>query len=282
MPNVGKLKEELDDLMTLKFISSAFTEASMVKLQKIRVQFEQNQEFYADMSQVYHIVRVSGEEELKKKKEKQKETPKQKVLSVALTSNQRFYGSINVNIMRTFIADVRNADTDITVIGTTGRDFMRSQGFPRKFKRIVFTKEEPTKEEVRNFLEETRSYDIVYVYYPQFKSLVRQEPAKIDITQKAAPDRTVREEERHILFEPEYSKILEFFDRQVRSLLFLRVLLEADLARTAARMISMSSAEERSGEMIKEKRGEIRKLQTSIVNRQLLETFAGIAQWKNK
>jgi len=73
--------------------------------------------------------------------------------------------------------------------------------------------------------------------------------------------------------------MVEFFERQVRSLLFLRVLLETDLSRTAARLISMSSAEERANEMMKEKKSQLRKVMTSFINRRLLETFAGMSKW---
>ena len=80
-------------------------------------------------------------------------------------------------------------------------------------------------------------------------------------------------EEINILFEPEYSEILGFFQTQVRSLLFLRVMLETDLARTAARLITMSGAEERASDVIKQKRSQLRKMQASIINTKLLETF---------
>jgi F0F1-type ATP synthase gamma subunit len=50
-------------------------------------------------------------------------------------------------------------------------------------------------------------------------------------------------------------------------------LLETDLARTAARLITMSGAEERARDIIKQKRSQLRKMQASIINIKLLETF---------
>jgi F0F1-type ATP synthase gamma subunit len=125
------------------------------------------------------------------------------------------------------------------------------------------------------------AYDRVIVYFPKFESLVRQDVGVTDITQTLDTGKTVPEDELSILFEPDLSMILEFFRMQVRSLLFLRVLLEADLARTAARLITMSGAEERSTEMMKIKRRELRKLQTSIVNAKLLETFSAMKGLQN-
>ena len=82
-----------------------------------------------------------------------------------------------------------------------------------------------------------------------------------------------------MLFEPELPKILEFFNRQVRRLLFIRIMLETDLSLTAARLLSMSAAEERSSDLIKEKQSEIRKTLSSFINAKLLETFSSIRSW---
>ena len=46
MATIVDLKEELNEITTLKFISSALTEASSAKLKKIRVLFEKNHEFW--------------------------------------------------------------------------------------------------------------------------------------------------------------------------------------------------------------------------------------------
>jgi hypothetical protein len=42
----------------------------------------------------------------------------------------------------------------------------------------------------------------------------------------------------------------------------------------------MSGAEERSTALIKQKQSELRKIQASIANIKLLETFAGMGKWK--
>jgi F0F1-type ATP synthase gamma subunit len=87
-------------------------------------------------------------------------------------------------------------------------------------------------------------------------------------------------EETYILFEPEVDKILAFFEKQIRTILFSRVILEADLARTAARMVTMNDASERCQDMMKQKHTEYLKVMRSFINRQLLDTFAGRSLWK--
>jgi len=282
MPTIADLRLELDDATTLKLISSAFTEAAASRVQKIKKQFETNRQFYDEISHVYHLVRLSGKTKAAKSADGKEITGGKpaRTLSIAVTSNQRFYGNLNVNIMHGFLDAVSHAQGDILVIGTTGYDYMRSTGYAKPYEHMIFLHDDPTTEETRAFLDKIMQYETVMVYYPKFMSLVTQTVGIVDITQAVAPKDAAPEDEVNILFEPEYGKILEFFQRQVRSLLFLHVMLEADLSRTAARLMTMSGAEERSTELIKQKRSELRKIQASIANAKLLETFSGIGKWK--
>ncbi len=283
MPTIADLKIELEDATTLRLISSAFTEASAARIQKIKKAFETNRQFYDEISHVYHLVRVSG---MKKtaagKGDAGERAAPGKTILVAVTSNQRFYGNLNVNIMHGFVEDVQKGGGDVMVIGTTGCEYMRSINYVQPYKTVTFAHDNPTPEETRAFIDAVEPYDSVMVYYPKFVSLVTQTVGVIDLTQAVSATDAPTEEEIHILFEPEYSMILQFFARQVRNLLFAHVMLEADLSRTAARLLTMSAAEERSIELIKQKRSQLRKIQMSIANAKLLETFAGIQQWKKQ
>jgi len=291
MPTIAEIKLELDDAQTLRMISSAFMEAAAARVQKIKTEFEKNSQFYDEISKLYHLVQAAKAKHPKEEREwggmlfrrpvpahrgKTEVQKEEKMVMVAVTSNQRFYGNLNVNIMQQFVTDAVSKKTDVMIIGVTGRDFMKSADFTRSYEEFVFEKDNPTSEETRKFLERVAPYDEVILYFPKFVSLVTQKVGTLDITQASSGGEKVPENEMNILFEPELSRILEFFKLQVRSLLFLRVMLEADLSRTAARLITMSAAEERSGEMIKVKKSQLRKLQSSITNAKLLETFSAI------
>ncbi|OGG11422.1 hypothetical protein A2Z00_05560 [Candidatus Gottesmanbacteria bacterium RBG_13_45_10] len=279
MPTVSDLKVQLEDAITLSLISSAFTEASASGLQKIKGKFETNRQFYDEISHVYHLVRVSAD---RLRLDEKKKPIEPKMLSVAMTSNQRFYGNLNINIMHGFLEETAKVKTDIMVVGLTGIEYMRSQTYPHPYEKMQFEKDNPNIDEVRVFLEKTTPYDQVLVYFPKFVSLINQIVGVIDITQAINPKDQPLEEEIHILFEPEYDKILEFFRQQVRHLLIMHVLLEASLSRTSARLLTMSAAEERSAALIKQTKMQLRKIQLSISNARLLETFAGMGKWKNK
>lgn len=182
--------------------------------------------------------------------------------------------------MRTFVDETAKIKSDLLIVGTTGIDFMKSARTGKPYKTITFSRDNPNLEEIHSFLDNITRYDKVFVYYPKFVTLLSQTVGITDVTQTSEAGAKENQEEINVIFEPEIDKMVEFFERQIRSLLFFRVILETDLSRTAARLISMSAAEERSDELIKEKKSEVRKATTSFINRQLLETFAGMSQWK--
>lgn len=279
MATIVDLKEELNELTTLKLISSALTEASSAKLKKIRGLFEKNQEFFEEIRHVYHLVRVNAIRQ--GIKDSTPTAQSERSLAVAITANQHFYGNQNQMIMKSFTTDLVSGHYDVLVIGTTGFEYMNSQGRGISYEKMTFAQENPTEEETKKFLDYINPYGKVVIYYPKFVTLLQQTVGIIDITESPKDIAAKASEEEHVLFEPELDKINAFFQRSVRTLLFLRVMLETDLSRTASRLIAMSAAEERSEEMVHEKRSQIRKLQTSFINAQLLETFAGMEKWKN-
>lgn len=275
MATVAQLKDELEDVLTLKLVSSAFTEASAAHVQKIKKKFEENSRFYMEISSLYHLVQANSTN-IQGKSRVKKASANKRLLRIAMSSNQRFYGNINQNIMKKFQSGIANGEGDLMVIGITGRDYMRSVCPDVKFESVVFGKELPSSDEVKSFLDRTAAYTQILIYYPKFVSLVTQRVDIMDITQVAQAEKSWLDVNINVLFEPDLSQILEFFKKQVKSLLFLRVVMETDLSRTAARLISMSNAEERSNENIKIKKMQLRKLQASIINAKLLETFTAI------
>ena len=269
--------------MTFKHISAAFTEAAAVKLKNIRDAFNRNARYYEEINDIYHLVEMNAKrmqmEQIKSQIER-----KSTRLYIAFTSNQRFFGSINTEIMNIFIRDSDNPSIEKMIIGATGKAYLRSVGQEFSYKEMDFKKDLPAEDEIVQFLKMTENYDQVRVFYPKFISFLKQEVGITDITQKIAlQDRkkTEKTEEIHLLFEPELDKMIKFFNTQVRWLLFQRIILESDMARTAARLLTMSQAEERTDFEIKKKKADLRKVVRSFTNAQLLDTFSGIKRWKH-
>ena len=66
----------------------------------------------------------------------------------------------------------------------------------------------------------------------------------------------------------------------MRRFLFQRVFFEAELARTAARLIAMSAAERTVSLRMKAVRLALRKVVAAVETMRTLETFTGIVEWR--
>lgn len=283
MSKITDIKEQINDLTTFKHISTAFLEAAAVKLRNIRKAFERNDRFYESMIYIYHLVEINaGKEKVANKKSAPAGI---RQLTVAMTSNQRFFGTVNNEIMAKVLAFSIQRHTELMIIGTTGESYLRALNYNKPYQSITFLQDIPNQKESEVFLTTISPFDSVTIFYPKFISFLKQEAGSIEITSKIpsldAAHKDQLKDEINLIFEPELSKMVRFFESEVRMILFKRVLLETDLARTAARLLSMSQAEERSDYEIRLKKLELRKVSRSFTNAQLLETFSGIKKWKH-
>ncbi len=274
----GEKTRDLEGLETVRFVASALFDVSAEKIGRLRDAFEKNGIFYNDISALYESVKRTA---IARGDMPATKTGTPKKMFVAFTSNVRFYGSVNTDVMRTFLEALPASGVDAIVIGRTGQAFMENEGGHRPMKYLSFEADEPTKAELQGFLDQVASYDEVHVFYPSFVNVFAQKVGSIDITHSAAPaGAAAPETEVDYIFEPELPQIIRFFETRVRYLLFQRTALESELARTAARLFAMNRAQDRADEEIKSVRIAIRKDEETFNDLRLLESFSGISRWK--
>jgi ATP synthase F1 gamma subunit len=278
MPTVKQLQSDIKGIDTIKSLSGAILEISALRIHKIKRDFEHNQEFFDEVRELYGIVKQSATYNQSHLPEKERSKSGNDTVAVAITSNGGFYGLLNIRVTDSFIDYIGKKEVDCIVIGSIGKRYMERSEHYDKCKFLTFKKDYPTTGETQVFLNNIAKYKHVYLFYPKFVSIFEQESGVIDITH--APEHTTKEEKRvkHI-FEPELPKIVQFFETQVRHLLFMRIMLEAELARLSARLVKMSTTEERAENMILEKSHQLKKEIAILNDVKLLESFSGIKQW---
>ncbi len=84
------------------------------------------------------------------------------------------------------------------------------------------------------------------------------------------------------IFEPELVELALFFETEVRRYLFARVFFEAELARTAARLFAMSTAERTIARERRAVRLALRRIAASAETMRTLEIFAGVREWRRE
>lgn len=278
--SLGAQQRELEDLETIGFVAASLFDVSAEKISRLRAAFEKNKVFYDDIANLYQSIKQTAFErgELPKRPATVVQTA-----TVAFTSNIRFYGAVNAEVMGAFVEHMRSdTSSDYIVIGRTGKTLMENvpdlQDRPSYY---AFKEDEPTGEERRQFLQSVAPYSQVQIFYPSFRNVFSQKVVMQDITYTPhAAEASEKTLSFDYIFEPELSKILDFFETKVRYLLFKRVMLESELARTASRLLSMNQAQERSEKEIIRQHRLIRRYTANFNDLRLLESFSAISKWK--
>lgn len=276
---IGRRQQELEDLEAIGLVTTALFEVSAEKIDRLRAAFEKNSQFYTEITKLYQIVKKTA---LIRGELPKKTTESVHNIYVAFTTNSRFYGSVNTEVMRTFLKHAQDNQSDYLIIGRTGGFFMKN--FPDRLKHssyIIFKEDEPNDEEMSIFLDVITYYDHVYVFYSSFVNVFTQKVTIRDIAY--TPPQDISEnitKSMDYIFEPELPKILAFFETRVRHLLFKRTILEAELARTAARLIAMNQAQDRADAATSAARLRIKREVATFNDARLLESFSAIAKWK--
>lgn len=286
MSIIAQQRRELEHVEAAKYITRALRDISANKMRGMRETFARNHAFYNDIRELYALVRsraAKARAEAGAETEDAAEAGIQRMqsLSVAVTSNKRFYGGLNTKVMDAFTEQLDRRKGRHIVIGKTGRQYLAGTRYERRAEYLSFEVDNPNENELARFLNIIRSHDRILVFYPRFVNVFRQDAAVIDIAQ-APEEKEVADTEIEYIFEPELAEMLLFFETQIQHLLFSRVMLEAELARTAARLMKMDSAEREADAEMKRRRRIMLKEMAALGNMRLLETFSGFQQWKKK
>lgn len=272
MSAINELKEILEQTVTAEFVTTMLRDISATKLQAIRGEFEANQKYFAELHDIMALVQAYAKEV----RVRIADEDRNRRVYVAVTSNKRFYGNLNHEIIRSlYAALLSNPEAACVIVGQTGEQIGRLQRFPTKPEFVSFAKDEPTEAELYALIEKLETYDEVLVVHPTFINSFQQHAKTTDITHLPKRDSRRAVKAINYLLEPDIPKIISFFKTQIRLTLFMRVLLETQVAFTGARLMKMQRAREKAGEQVKQQRYRIHKEESTVKNMRLLETFTG-------
>lgn len=272
---IHELDQLIEEAGSLKQIAQAYSEIASQKIKRIRSQVEVNRLFFKDMSKVYALVKVLA------KAKKITVPKKKKVLSIILTSNYRFYGTINSALIDYFIQNTQRletegAETDRILLGKAAIEYFKKANFFKNYHEILLKTDQPDLLELTSLVNIIKDYNQVLIFYSRLKSLLVQEPTFTDITATTEKISLDKKQSSHFIFEPELSKILAFFDSQILTLLVEETFLESEVSRTASRFISMDQAETASLKVLKDYERLRSYAQRGLQSNQLLESIAAI------
>ena len=274
MPTLRALNADIENTQSIKLITQALGDIATLQIKATRKSVQQNIIYFQEITQLYRVVKGIA---LKHKLETAANQSKNgKTLLVLLTSNYHFYGGLDAELVSFYVQNLTKfPSADSIVIGSSGISLLEVMNELHNSKTLQFKKDEPSLEELSALSKLVSPYSKVLVFHSKFETLLNQKPTISDISEGNDNDANTDNKMNYIL-EPEISKMVGFFQGQIFILLFQAIFLDAQIARTSARMVAMNQAEDNADKMIKQERKELLHLRKGLINRRILETFAGM------
>jgi len=272
MSAINELREGLAHTETAQFVTTMLRDISATRLQSIRAAYEANERYYLELHALMQLLHTYAAE-----KGIALPGAEKQLVYVALTSNRRFYGTLNDDVINQLL-EVTEADSSAhcVVLGQTGKQILERKSIANTVTYMQFKKDEPTPEEIQSVVSNLIPYAEVVVIHPTYINAFEQKAKISDVTHVPHPKKGETETKTlEYLIEPDIPGMLAFFKTQIRFVLFDRIVLETRLALTGARLMKMQRARERTEEMLVDERRVIHKEISTMQSMRLLETFTG-------
>lgn len=269
---IKEIDQALEEGYSLKSIAQAYSEIANLKIKRIRSEVERNRMFFEEISYVYGLIKTLAN------KKKLAVAKSKKTISLILTSNYRFYGSINSALIDFYLTTTAKFATDRLLINKAAIEYFRAHPSPQQqgFSQMVLKDDVPDASELKELVNIIKDYYQVLIFFPKLKSLLLQQPDILDLSTTKQEGVSKSQIDFKFIFEPDLAKILAFFDSQIITLLLEEAFLEAELSRTASRFISMDQAETEANKFIKEYSAYKAYGERSLENNTILENYAAM------
>jgi ATP synthase F1 gamma subunit len=272
MPSIRQLNQDLAVTQSLLLITESLGEVAAIKFKSTHSRIEHNTAYFQEVAQVYQAIEMIAAHQRLKRKNKTAEPNHDRTVSILVTSNYQFYGDLDNQLTHYFVVNTSKYPTDRIVIGKTGQEVLEVMKYAQKYDRALFHSDAPKQTELAELVSKIRSYGKVLVYHSKFVTVLDQDVSISQLGAETGKAKNVASNIDYIL-EPELGKMLDFFENQIMASRLDALFLQAQLARTAARMIGMDQAQMNAEKQISKGKGTISKEKKKIQNRRILETY---------
>lgn len=286
------IEAEIGSLAGLGGIVSTYKEIAAGRITRTRTSVLKGHKFLNEINEIYQQVKSSYKNEVAAlMKQKKVKDPRKlsfvkrnnKTIYILVSANTGLYGDL---VRRTFEAfeDVaskaKQEGNDVAVIGRLGFFMMVEAGLPTPAKYFDLADQTIEEEKLREIALFLIEYEKVIVYYEEFKSIVKQDPAISDISgnplaQQPQDTRVVK-----YLFEPSLEKVLEFFEKEIFSAIFEQTIKDSQLAKFGARLVTLDNASENIRKRLNYAIFEATRQRHREKNKKQNQTFASMSLWK--
>lgn len=271
------IKDELEQIRTVEDLTGVFESVASIKIARIRNRVIASKDYFAELWQTYHGLRMDPKEQLQRTSKK---TTKKNVL-VAVTTEGKLSGEIGNKVIDEAINQYHGAhDTDLVVLGAHGAERLALRGV--KPTQMFHLPESDTQFGVADMISALEIYEHILVIYQTYESLRVQRVAKIELvsavrelSQNVEPRSESGEtlSSHEYIFEPSIAEIADYLESLMLGVALTQILMESKLSQYASRFNAMNAAKQRAKEMNKEYSLQYHRAKRSEGDERLKETM---------
>lgn len=280
--------KEKDFLVTLHTILETYEEIAATRMARIRSSVLASRDFLLEINAIFQQVKSSykNQIELLMKHKKIKDPSKLtfikrngKTLYVFVSANTGLYGDIIRKTYDVFIENLKKTPGDVAILGKLGLEIFNSEKISAPLTYFDFPDNKMNNEILKKIVEYIIQYEKVLVFYEQFNNVVSQSPIVTNISGDPLPWEQAGPKAKYF-FEPSLEKIMEFFEKEIFGSIFQQTIFESELAKFAARMVSLDFASENTKNRLKQVIIEASRIKHQEDNKRQLEKFASMKLWR--
>lgn len=244
---------EVTQLENFKTLIATYEEVASIRMRKIRSSVIASRDFNLGLATVYQDIKTSYKNEIvnlvRQKRMKSIQnlsllSRNGKSIAVLISSSSGLYGDIVQKTYQLFRNHLLIQPCEVLIIGKFGRNLFIEEFPQKKFFFYDFYDTQDSAQQVKQIVEELIPYEQIYLFYAQFETLSSQKAIMLDIYGQELSVKSSKEAKNKYLFEPSLKRILEFFESEIFASIVEQTFRESELARFAARMITLDSANE--------------------------------------
>ncbi|HLE49114.1 MAG TPA: F0F1 ATP synthase subunit gamma [Patescibacteria group bacterium] len=249
MSNIPEISEEIKSIKSLENLVNAYEEISSIRMKNNRDRVLENRNYQNQINAIFDQVRLSYSQEIErlaKKKGGQKQITfiphNGKTVAVLLSANAGLYGEVISKTYNLFINDIRNSNSEITIIGRYGLSLYLSEEMGKPYSFFDLPDYGDDLVELGKIVNHVVQYDEIDIYFGEFKNIIKQDPVKLTVSSRIDLSQKPGQVKVAYMFEPSLEKILMYFETQIFASLFQQSVDESRLAKYASRFVAMDRA----------------------------------------
>ncbi|MGD2167044.1 MAG: F0F1 ATP synthase subunit gamma [Gammaproteobacteria bacterium] len=206
---------------------------------------------------------------------------------IVVTSDRGLCGSLNVNLFRPVVADIRRwreqgVETDLCIIGAKGAAYFRRLDINITAVTTHLEEDPRVSDLIGAITTMTEAYrdgsiDRLFVVHNVFENTMSQKPEITTLLPVEPIDKEALQDHWDYIYEPSSSDVLDnVLDRYIESTVY-RAVVENVACEMAAKMVAMKSATENAGKFIEQLQLAYNKARQAAITQEIAEIVGGAA-----